>query len=532
MATREMKTQILIVGGGTGGVAAALAALAGGARVVLTEATSWIGGQFTSQFVPPDENAWIETTGGTRRYRALREGIRNWYRTNRSLTEEARNNPKLNPGGGHVSQISHEPKVSLAVMEKMLAPYRDKGVLTLLLQHVPIGAGVDRDRVKAVTLRDLETGNELVVEAEYILDATELGDLLPLTGAEYVTGAESRGETGEPHAVEGEARTDDVQAFTWCLPMGWDGRAGAEHVIEKPGQWERWRDYVPRLAPAWPGRLVDWVFSQPQSLKPIKSVLFWEGIQAGEFCLWNYRKVVTPEIYEGRKVDEVSVMNWPQNDYWLGNVIDAPAEKVAVYLEEARQLSLSVMYWLQTVAGYRGLYLRPDLTGTKDGLAMAPYYRESRRIKALFTVTEHHVGVYARYQHEQVDVMKLPAGVQAERFGDSVGIGYYRIDLHPSTGGRNYIDIASLPFQIPLGALVPERMENLLAACKNIGTTHITNGCYRLHPVEWNIGESAGALAAFCLARGWTPRQVREKKECLREFQELLVRDGVRLAWD
>ncbi|MGG2474547.1 FAD-dependent oxidoreductase, partial [Rhizobium sp. BR5] len=34
---------------------------------------------------------------------------------------------------------------------------------------------------------------------------------------------------------------------------------------------------------------------------------------------------------------------------------------------------------------------------------------------------------------------------------------------------------------------------------KNIGTTHITNGCYRLHPVEWNIGEVAGMLAAYCL---------------------------------
>ena len=80
-----------------------------------------------------------------------------------------------------------------------------------------------------------------------------------------------------------------------------------------------------------------------------------------------------------------------------------------------------------------------------------------------------------------------------------MGVGSYRIDLHPSTGGNNYIDISSLPFQIPLGALIPRRVENLLPACKNLGTTHITNGCYRLHPVEWAIGEAAGALAAYCL---------------------------------
>ena len=87
----------------------------------------------------------------------------------------------------------------------------------------------------------------------------------------------------------------------------------------------------------------------------------------------------------------------------------------------------------------------------------------------------------------------------------------YRIDLHPSTGGDNYIDVGQLPVRDPARrAASRSAMENLLPAGKNIGTTHITNGCYRLHPVEWNIGEAAGALAAFCLdTRRTTPRAVR-----------------------
>ena len=88
-----------------------------------------------------------------------------------------------------------------------------------------------------------------------------------------------------------------------------------------------------------------------------------------------------------------------------------------------------------------------------------------------------------------------------------------------STAGNNYIDVSSLPFQIPLGALIPRRMENLLPACKNLGVTHITNGCYRLHPVEWNIGEAAGALAAFCLQNSKSPRQVLKTKTLLADFQ-------------
>src|SRR5206468_5909324 len=163
--------------------------------------------------------------------------------------------------------------------------------------------------------------------------------------------------------------------------------------------------------------------------------------------------------------------------------------------------------------------------GTDDGLAKAPYIRESRRILAELTVLEQHVGTEARRSKTGT------AEPQAEPFADSVGIGYYRIDLHPSTGGDNYIDIASLPFQIPLGALLPARVTNLLPACKNIGTTHISNGCYRLHPVEWNIGESAGLLAAFCLQRGVTPHAVREKRELLDEFQQLLSKQGVQLSW-
>ena len=71
----ELHCDILIVGAGLGGVAAALAALRLGKSVILTEETDWIGGQMTAQAVPPDEHPWIETTGCTASYRRLRENI-------------------------------------------------------------------------------------------------------------------------------------------------------------------------------------------------------------------------------------------------------------------------------------------------------------------------------------------------------------------------------------------------------------------------------------------------------------------------
>jgi hypothetical protein len=121
--------------------------------------------------------------------------------------------------------------------------------------------------------------------------------------------------------------------------------------------------------------------------------------------------------------------------------------------------------------------------------------------------------------------------VTAKKFNDSVGIGSYRMDLHITTTGDHGKFGSTLPFQIPLGALIPQRVENLLPACKNIGVTHLTNGCYRLHPIEWNIGESVGALAAFCTAQKKLPREVRDQPGLLADFQKLLQNDGVPLDW-
>ena len=530
MQMRELRCEILIIGGGTGGVAAALGAAALGKNVILTEQTDWVGGQLTSQAVPPDENGGLRENkgGGTARYRAFRERVRDFYRRNHPLTDAAKADSKLNPGGGSVGPLCHEFRVGVAALEEMLAPHRTSGRVRVMTKYKPVAASIDGDRVRSVTVHSLLDHHDVTISAPYVLDATELGDLLPMTKTEYVTGAESQEQTGEPHAVE-TPQPENVQGFTWCFPIAFDPTPGASHVIDKPAQYQRWRDYTPHLTPAWPGKMFSWTYTRPTTLKPITRMLFPHEAGKGESNFWTYRKIIRNDVYrEGHTPHEATLVNWPQNDYWEHNVIDKPAEDVEVYLEEARQLSLSLMYWLQTEAprgdggaGYPGLYLRPDLVGTQDGLAMAPYFREARRIKAVFIVTENHVGKGAREGQNT-----------AEQFADSVGIGSYNIDLHPSTSGRNYIDVPSMPFQIPLGALLPIRIENLLPACKNLGVTHITNGCYRLHPVEWNIGESAGLLAAFCLDKNVPPRAVREKKELLDEFQKLLRDQGVILSWE
>jgi len=143
----------------------------------------------------------------------------------------------------------------------------------------------------------------------------------------------------------------------------------------------------------------------------------------------------------------------------------------------------------------------------------------------LFTVLEEHVG------KENYDKVSGKTNKIAAPFYDSVGIGYYHIDLHPTCGGVNYVDFPSLRFQIPLGALLPIRLKNLLPANKNIGTTHITNGCYRLHPVEWSIGEAVGSVIGFALQKNITPHEIRAKNNLLSEFQEFIRSRGIETEW-
>jgi succinate dehydrogenase/fumarate reductase flavoprotein subunit len=193
---------LVIAGGGLGGVAAALAALRNGLRVVLTEETDWIGGQITSQGVPPDEHPWIETHGAPKTYRDYRNLVRDHYKRFYPLTEEAKARPNLNPGDGAVSRLCHEPRVAHAVMIEMLTRYLSTGQLTLLLQHKAQKAVVTNNSVSSLLVKDLKNGKSTTLVAKHFIDATELGDLLPLTGTEYVTGTESKAETGELHAPE------------------------------------------------------------------------------------------------------------------------------------------------------------------------------------------------------------------------------------------------------------------------------------------------------------------------------------------
>ncbi|WP_349899865.1 FAD-dependent oxidoreductase [Parafrigoribacterium soli] len=525
-----MHADVVIIGGGLGGVSAALASLRAGKSVILTEQYDWLGGQLTSQAVTLDEHTWIEQFGASASYRALRTGIRDYYRQNYPLSAAARADAFLNPGAGLVSRLCSEPRAGVTVIGELLAPFLSAARLTIIQPAVPESAETEGDRVTSVTVRETASGTLTRLTGRFVLDATETGELLPLTGTEYVVGSESSSQTGEPSAPE-EANPDNVQAISWCFVVDY---ATGDYTIDKPDDYDEWRSFEPDF---WGAPMISLTGPHPRTLELTTrsftptidddpfAVIADQREDGGDSELWTFRRILSRKVLEpGFLESDIVLVNWPMIDYIGGSIIDSA--DADFHLAAAKRQSRAMLYWLQTEAprpdggrGWPGLRLRPDVTGTDDGFAQAPYIRESRRIRAEYTVVESDLSVAVR-----------GSGSPAT-FPDSVGVGMYRIDLHPSTGGDNYIDVASVPFEIPLGALIPIRMNNLLPAGKNVGTTHITNGAFRLHPVEWGIGEAAGWLAAFCLDRAVDPRAVHHTPSLLAEFQSLLTANGVELHW-
>src|SRR6266567_8105821 len=114
----DVSCDVLVVGGGTGGVAAALAAAPGGCSVCLVEETDWLGGQLTSQGIAAlDEHPHIETFGGTASYYRLRRALRDYYRAG---SEAAAALPDFNPGDCWVTKLAFEPSAAAKFLKCLI----------------------------------------------------------------------------------------------------------------------------------------------------------------------------------------------------------------------------------------------------------------------------------------------------------------------------------------------------------------------------------------------------------------------------
>lgn len=532
--TKVENCDILIVGGGLGGVAAALHSVLPTKpadevlknspgrhkmKVFLTEETNWLGGQATSQGVSAlDENWLVESSGAASEYQRLRSLIRRHYIRKFKLNSGVGNLQYFDPGKCWVSRLAFEPKVAIEQIDHMLTPALEAGTLNVFYRFKPVSVETKvaggKKRITSVTMINLDTGEATEFRPEICIDATELGDLLPLAELSYSSGAEAKSETGEDHApdvAEPDTVQDIVYPFVIYKSNGENGNVS--QPLDIPVEYDEFNSA---------GKFSLLGYKMYVNAMKTKQ----DGSKQELLPFWTYRRLIAAENFnDSRLANDLSMINWEANDFRGENIIDVDPETQARRLARAKSQSLGFLHWLRTEAqrddesgvGYPEFKMKPEIMDTKDGLSKHPYIRESRRIKAETIVTEKHIG------------KSYNEGARAHAFGDSVGIGQYPIDIH----GKQIAGAAqgTKPFQVPLGALIPKDCENLLAACKNIGVSHIANGAYRLHPIEWAIGTACGALSRLSLDKKRPLKKFFDDKELTFTLQKFLIESGSPLYW-
>ena len=439
---------VLVVGGGTSGVAAGLQSARSGAKTLIVEEGPWLGGMLTSAGVSAVDGNY-NMRGGI--FSEFVDSIASHYGGYDSLKT------------GWVSNIMFEPHVGDRILKEMVSGEP--------LLDVKFGASFER-AVKTSTGWTAyfnADGKKMSVNAKVLIDATELGDVAASCGVKYRIGMDSRHDTGE--SIAPEVANDIVQDMTYTAILK-DYGEGSDKTIERPD------GYDPE------------VFANC-----CRNSLNRPSRRPGQ-VLWSPEEMLNYGRLPGGKY----MINWPiEGNDWYANVIEmTPKERLSEY-EKAKNFTRCFIYFIQTELGFRNLGIADDEFPTADGLPLIPYLRESRRIdgEAFFTVD------HASKPFEQ-DEPLYRTGIAVGDY--AVDHHHYR---HPDWEKLPKLHFYPIPsFNVPLGSLIPKGVEDLIVAEKSISVSNIMNGATRLQPVVMQIGQAAGALAALSVVQGRSVRDV------------------------
>ncbi len=525
-----LSCSILIVGGSTAAYSATLAALRMNVDVCLVQPLKMVGGQFTAQGLPASDDGELltqEVTFSTvdgERF-AISKSQR-WFRRRQRQLQPVAGRLQQNPGGAWVCLMTTTPVVAAIALNEPLIPYLESGKLRLVPDSDPTevimaaDTGSGQQQVSGIKFRDRTTGHHFTVTAPVTLEATDFGDLLELANLPSRVGQESRQDTGEA-ILPDQAIPACQQSFTFNVIVEYTA-ARQGQMMPKPAGYGRdfWLNPYEFTSDYWTWAERRWSKKN-----------FFEA-----FGIFRYRRVMRQSLSEKAvSIGDVSVINWgtsahPEkgqccgNDFRWGQLIGTSRAEQAALIQQARDRAQAYIYYLQT-HGVADLKPRGDLTWSADGIALEPYVREARRGIAVTTI-----------RHEDVAESFFPGQARARCFDDSVGIGqYHYLDLHGNLVAGHVSpkgkDVLALPFSLPAKSLVPMTTDGLVLSAKSLGTTHITNAAYRMHPMEWAIGEASGFLAVFAIWTGESPRRIVETVPLLRKLQGFMARNGIPIFW-
>lgn len=453
VTAQTIYTDVLVVGGGTGGTAAGIQSARQKVKTIIAEPTAWLGGMLTA--------AGVSATDGNHH---LDSGL--WEEFRQQLYKHYHTE---NLGTGWVSNTLFEPHVGDSIFKVMCG--REKEYLSVLYGLQLLRVLKVKNKITGAVF--LNAGKKTItIKSKICIDATEPGDVIAMSGTAYDVGMEDAEYSKESMAP---GKNNIIQDLTWAAILKDYGKA-TDNTVPRPEGYDSTKFFKSCFSP----------FNNDSVASP------WTAQN-----MLNYGKIKNNKY----------MLNWPAsgNDYYLNVIEEKPEERIKKYVK-AKNHTLQFIYYIQKELGYKNLGLADDEFPSEDKLALIPYSRESRRIKGLVRLNYNHL----------VKPFEQPEAL----YRTGISVGDYPVDHHhhknESAPEIKFTHVNA--YNIPLGCLIPEKTEGLIAAEKNISVSNIVNGTTRLQPVVLLTGQAAGALAAYCVQKNSQPQ-----KANARDIQQLLL---------